>query len=273
MASPATAIMSPPDATPATSPAPADGVAGAEKEKENKYRAAFKASKKVIVSWEAAFEVKNGRKAAKDEQTETVQRCYRNCKKISAYFKVKSQRKAKRLDSAEDEAGEEDVPRLSFSGIFGAAAASQSAPETTSSLPSPTSSSNSGTACQDISNLGKAWGKHVQSDALVAKARKGRVSSSVEATMEMGAKLAGQVLMEGGGSATRQSLKKKTRTTIKRPKTFDTLGGDATTPSSLPRGAIHQLFNIILKSRILVLLPVSTLPYVVKVKNHSEIGE
>jgi hypothetical protein len=33
--------------------------------------------------------------------------------------------------------------------------------------------------------------------------------------------------------------------------------------------AIHQLFNIILKLRILVLLPVSTMPYVVKVKNYS----
>jgi hypothetical protein len=38
-------------------------------------------------------------------------------------------------------------------------------------------------------------------------------------------------------------------------------------------GAIHQLLNIILKLRILVLLPVSTLPYVVKVKNYSLIGE
>jgi hypothetical protein len=36
-----------------------------------------------------------------------------------------------------------------------------------------------------------------------------------------------------------------------------------------PRGAIHQLLNIILKLRILVLLPVSTLTYVVKVKNYS----
>jgi hypothetical protein len=35
------------------------------------------------------------------------------------------------------------------------------------------------------------------------------------------------------------------------------------------RGAIHQLLNIILKLRILVLLPVSTLPYVVIVKNYS----
>jgi ABC-type multidrug transport system fused ATPase/permease subunit len=39
------------------------------------------------------------------------------------------------------------------------------------------------------------------------------------------------------------------------------------------RGAIHQLLNIILKLRILVLLHVSTLPYVVKVKNYSLIGE
>jgi hypothetical protein len=35
------------------------------------------------------------------------------------------------------------------------------------------------------------------------------------------------------------------------------------------RDAIHQLLNIILKLRILVLLLVSTLPYVVKVKNYS----
>jgi hypothetical protein len=34
-------------------------------------------------------------------------------------------------------------------------------------------------------------------------------------------------------------------------------------------GAIHQLLSIILKLRILVLLPVSTMPYVVKVKNYS----
>jgi hypothetical protein len=33
-------------------------------------------------------------------------------------------------------------------------------------------------------------------------------------------------------------------------------------------GAIHQLLNIILQLRILVLLLVSTLPYVVKVKNY-----
>jgi hypothetical protein len=35
------------------------------------------------------------------------------------------------------------------------------------------------------------------------------------------------------------------------------------------RGAIHQFLNIILKLRILVLLPVSTMPYVVMVKNYS----
>jgi hypothetical protein len=35
------------------------------------------------------------------------------------------------------------------------------------------------------------------------------------------------------------------------------------------RGAIHQLLNIILKLRILVLLSLSTLPCVVKVKNYS----
>jgi long-subunit acyl-CoA synthetase (AMP-forming) len=35
------------------------------------------------------------------------------------------------------------------------------------------------------------------------------------------------------------------------------------------RGAIHQLLSIILKLRILVLLPVSTVPYVVRLKNYS----
>jgi hypothetical protein len=35
------------------------------------------------------------------------------------------------------------------------------------------------------------------------------------------------------------------------------------------RGAIHQLLSIILKLRILVLLPVSTMPYVVMAKNYS----
>jgi hypothetical protein len=39
------------------------------------------------------------------------------------------------------------------------------------------------------------------------------------------------------------------------------------------RGAINQLLNINLQLRILVLLLVSTLPYVVKVKNYSYIGE
>jgi hypothetical protein len=39
---------------------------------------------------------------------------------------------------------------------------------------------------------------------------------------------------------------------------------------SVARGEIHQLLSIILKLRILVLLPVSTLPYVVKVKNCGE---
>jgi hypothetical protein len=34
-------------------------------------------------------------------------------------------------------------------------------------------------------------------------------------------------------------------------------------------GAIHQLLSIILKLGILVLLPVSTMPYVVIVKNNS----
>jgi hypothetical protein len=39
------------------------------------------------------------------------------------------------------------------------------------------------------------------------------------------------------------------------------------------RDVIHQLLSIILKLRILVLSPVSNLPYVVKVKNYSLIGE
>jgi hypothetical protein len=39
--------------------------------------------------------------------------------------------------------------------------------------------------------------------------------------------------------------------------------------STSTRGAIHQLLNIILQLRIIVLLLVSTLPYVVKVKNYS----
>jgi hypothetical protein len=39
------------------------------------------------------------------------------------------------------------------------------------------------------------------------------------------------------------------------------------------RGEIHQLLSIILKWRILDLLPVSTLSYVAKVKNYSLIGE
>jgi hypothetical protein len=39
------------------------------------------------------------------------------------------------------------------------------------------------------------------------------------------------------------------------------------------RGAIHQFLRIILNIRILVLLPVSTLPYVDRVKNSSLIGE
>jgi hypothetical protein len=43
--------------------------------------------------------------------------------------------------------------------------------------------------------------------------------------------------------------------------------GDAVVPES--RGAIHQLLTIILKLRILVLLPVSTMPYVDIVKNYS----
>jgi hypothetical protein len=42
------------------------------------------------------------------------------------------------------------------------------------------------------------------------------------------------------------------------------------TPASLQHwGAIHPLLNIILQLRILVLLLVSTVPYVVKVENYS----
>jgi hypothetical protein len=50
---------------------------------------------------------------------------------------------------------------------------------------------------------------------------------------------------------------------------------DPRNPPAFPDawGAIHQLFNIILQLRILVLLLVSTLLYVVKVKNYSKIGE
>jgi hypothetical protein len=40
-------------------------------------------------------------------------------------------------------------------------------------------------------------------------------------------------------------------------------------PCGIIRGAIHQLLSIFLKLRILVLLTVSTLSYVVKVKNYS----
>jgi hypothetical protein len=43
--------------------------------------------------------------------------------------------------------------------------------------------------------------------------------------------------------------------------------------SDVNRGVIHQLLSIILKLRILVLLPVLTLPYVVTIKNCSQIGE
>jgi hypothetical protein len=48
---------------------------------------------------------------------------------------------------------------------------------------------------------------------------------------------------------------------------------DAMQLSTTAWGAIHQCLRIILKLRILVLLPVSTMPYVVKVKNYSYIGE
>jgi hypothetical protein len=51
------------------------------------------------------------------------------------------------------------------------------------------------------------------------------------------------------------------------------VGGDDKSPVVLDRGAIHQLLNIILKLRILVMLLVSTLHYAVKVKNYSLISE
>jgi hypothetical protein len=53
---------------------------------------------------------------------------------------------------------------------------------------------------------------------------------------------------------------------VRKISTFDVSGSNSCDES---RGAIHQLLNIILKLRILVLLTVSTLPYVVKVKNCS----
>jgi hypothetical protein len=53
---------------------------------------------------------------------------------------------------------------------------------------------------------------------------------------------------------------------------YETLGTLDLGPQT-NRGAFHQLLSIILKLRILVLLPVSNLPFVVKVKNYSLIGE
>jgi hypothetical protein len=49
----------------------------------------------------------------------------------------------------------------------------------------------------------------------------------------------------------------------------DPVGLEQSMAASLNWGAIHQLLNIILQLRILVLLLMSTLPYVVKVKNYS----
>jgi hypothetical protein len=61
-----------------------------------------------------------------------------------------------------------------------------------------------------------------------------------------------------GGRTSRLAAKKKNEKPKKKSRSY-----------AEARGAIHQLLNIILKLRILVLLPVSTLPYIVKVKNHS----
>ena len=46
------------------------------------------------MAWERRFEEKNGRKPSSSEQTEAVRTCYRNCRKIQAYFKAKLQKKA-----------------------------------------------------------------------------------------------------------------------------------------------------------------------------------
>ena len=76
-----------------------------------------------------------------------------------------------------------------------------------------------------------AWGRHVQSEALKAKAAAAAAraaSKAGDASIEMGSKLAVQAAAEaaekGAMSATRRSLKKRGKS-MKRPKTFDTLGG------------------------------------------------
>ena len=46
------------------------------------------------MAWERRFEEKHGRRPSSSEQTEAVRTCYRNCRKIQAYFKAKSQKRA-----------------------------------------------------------------------------------------------------------------------------------------------------------------------------------
>ena len=46
------------------------------------------------MAWERRFEEKHGRRPSSSEQTEAVRTCYRNCRKIQAYFKAKSHKKA-----------------------------------------------------------------------------------------------------------------------------------------------------------------------------------
>ena len=155
---------------------------------------------------------------------------------------------------------------MSFSGLF--ASSSSSAPEQSEEAstaaavlasvpPSPASSTNSSTgsgskaaaACQDISNRQQAkgaWGSHVQSEALKAKAAAVAARAASKAgnlSIEMGSKLAVKAAQDEAGSmsATRWSLKKKGKRTtgIKRPKTFDTLCNDETSQEStvITRGA------------------------------------
>jgi hypothetical protein len=59
------------------------------------------------------------------------------------------------------------------------------------------------------------------------------------------------------------------RQATRRLRPLDLLWIDRAFSVAPTRGAIHQLLSIILKLRILVLLPVSTMPYVVMVKNYS----
>ena len=124
---------------------------------EAKYRAAFRSSKETIVAWERRFEEKNGRRPSSSEQTEAVRTCYRNCRKIQAYFKAKSQKKA--AVAAEPAAEEPERPGekqesqlLSFSGLFASSSSSsavapseEAAAAVASVPPSPASSTNSST--------------------------------------------------------------------------------------------------------------------------------